>query len=395
MRVTTNTMMQGLVKQVNYNMTEYANYNEMIATERRINRLSDDPLGLATAIRHHGNYTAYNQYVENIRDAEEYLRQGDSTLNHINDLLARVRSIAESVATETASDMEKEIAAAQIQELINEAIGYANTKVRDRYIFAGTNGEYQAYSLGGRILTPLASTNNLYNNIVEAGGSYTGTAEFIIKFTQEGYVADPLHLQPPAKYQISNDGGITWSDPLDLTNLTISIIDSEGNDTGLTMTFRPEMFGVGDEFRLQVVAGKYMGNDESIEFNNNMYSRVLTNITGKSLFEDTDFFEKLYQLKNACEHGNGLEIQEALGHFNKLQTEMQKKVTSMGLELNRLEITKNNLVSLRENVIESIQNIEKLDVVEVLTRFGMAENALNASIAALSKVFPTSLLNYI
>ncbi|MCL1826616.1 MAG: flagellar hook-associated protein FlgL [Candidatus Cloacimonetes bacterium] len=395
MRVTTNTMMQGLVNQVGRNMAEYHKYNEMIANERRINKPQDDPLGLATAIRHYGNATAYEQYEKNIRDASEYLRQADSTLNNINDLLSRAREIAEGVATETASVIEKEIAAAQIQELINEAIGYANTKVRDRYLFAGTLGENQAYSLGGKILTPLASTNNLYDNIVEAGGSYEGTAEFIVRFTREGFAADPSHLDPPAMYQISSDGGLTWSDPQEMTNLTINIVDSDGNDTSLTMRFQPEKLGEGDEFRLQIVSGKYMGNSDPIEFNNNMYSRVLTNVTGQSLFEDTLFFDKLYQLKNACEHGNGLEIQEALGHFNKLQTDMQTMVTSMGLELNRLEITKSNLTSLKENVLDSIQGIEKVDVVDVLTMFGMAENALNSSISALGKVFPVSLMNYL
>jgi flagellin-like hook-associated protein FlgL len=367
----------------------------MISTERKLNRISDDPLGIATAIRHHGNSAAYEQYVENIRDAEEYLRQADSSLNRINDLLSRVRAIAESVATETASPMEKEIAAAQIQEYINEALGYANAKVRDRYIFAGTNGEFPAYSLGGKILTPLASTNNMYDEVVTAGGSFDGVGEFIVRFTREGHAADPMHLEPPAMYQISSDGGLTWSDAQNLTNLTINITDSNGVDTGLTMTFRPEMFGEGDEFRLQVVPGKYMGDAGEINFNNNMHSRVLTNINGKALFEDTQFFDMLYQLKNACLHGNGLEIQEALGHFDKLQTDIQKHVTLAGLELNRLEITKSNLVSLRENVIDSIQKIEKMDVVELLSRFGMAENALNASISALGKIFPRSLMDYI
>jgi flagellin-like hook-associated protein FlgL len=291
--------------------------------------------------------------------------------------------------------MEKEIAAAQIQELIDEALGIANTKMRDRYIFAGTNGEHPAYSLKGKVLNPLASTNNQYNDVVEASGSYDGVGEFVVKFTREGYAADPYNLELPAMYQISSDGGETWSDAKELTNLTISVTDSEGNDTGLFMTFKPEMFGEGDEFRLQVVKGQYMGNGDPVDFNNNMFSRVGTNVTGQAVFEDTQFFDKMYQLKNACLYGNSLEIQEALEHFDRLQTDLQKQVTWSGLELGRVEITKNNLTSLKENVLDSIQNIEKVDVVDVLTQFGMAENALNASITALGKVFPVSLINYL
>jgi len=138
-----------------------------------------------------------------------------------------------------------------------------------------------------------------------------------------------------------------------------------------------------------------MGDDAHVNFNNNMFSRVNTTVNGQEFFEDHLFFDKLYQLKNACHYGNNLEIQDALEHLNDLQTDMQRLVVSTGIALDRLEVTKNNLVTLQENVIENIQAIEKVDVVEVLTRFAMAENALNSSVAALSKVFPKGLLSYI
>ena len=394
MRVTSNSMFQGLINQVSRNMSDYHKYNEMISTERRINKISDDPAGLATALKHRGNSSAYQQYSSNIKDGEEFLRATDSALSHLQDVLVRAREIAETTATETASQMEKEVAAEQIQQIIDEALGIANTKMRDRYLFAGTNGEQPAYSLNGRLLTPLASTGNVYNNTVTAEGSYDGTAEFIVKFSQAGSVGDSS-LPTTAKYQISHDGGATWSDEQSFTNLTIPITDQDGNNTGLTMTFNPEELGVGDEFRLQVVSGKYMGDEGHIEFNNNAFSRVKTNVNGKELFEDTKFFDSLYQLKNALEHGNNIEISAAIGHLDSLQSSMQTLVTSSGMALNRLEISKNNLTSLQENVIENIQNIEKVDVVEVLTRFAMTENALNSSVAALSKVFPKGLLSYI
>jgi flagellin-like hook-associated protein FlgL len=387
-------MMNSLMNQVSRNMSLYQEYNEGISNERRIQKPSDDPAGLATALKHRGLSSTYEQYQFNVRDAEEYLKGADTALNQIQEILVRIRAIAESISTETASQVEKDVAAYQLQELINEAIGVANTKVRDRYIFAGTNGEFQAYSLEGKVLTPLASTANYYDDIVTAEGDYQGVGEFLVRFTQAGDAGDP-GLPTTAMYQISSDGGLTWSDEEYLTNLRMTITDSEGNETGLFMTFQPGGFGEGDEFRLQVVPGKFMGTDDGVKFNNNLFSRVLTNVTGQELFEDTLFFDKLYQLKNSCATGNTLEIQEALGHFEVLQREMQTSVTKSGIELDRLEITKHNLTALQENVVDSIQKIEKWDYVDIISKFGMAENALNSSVAALSKVFPTSLLNYL
>jgi len=394
MRVTTNSMMTTLMKQVGKTTSEYQRFNEMIANERRINKLSDDPTGLAMSIRHRSDYSAYEQYTQNIRDAEEYMRMSDSALARMQEIIDRAREIAESTSTETTHPIEREVAAREIQELINESIGVANTKVRDTYIFAGTNSEHPAYSLQGRVLTPLASTSNTYNDIVTSDGEYDGTGEFIVRIVREGYVGDP-ELSTTAMYQISSDGGETWSDATEFTNLTMHITDSEGNPTGLTMTFAPEFFGEGDEFRLQVVAGKYMGNDENIEFNNNMFSKVLYNVTGQDFFEDTGYFDRLYQLKNALLNGNNLEVQEALESLGTLQTSMQTNVVAIGQAQSRLEITKNNLLLLNENILQSIQGIEKWDYVDLIARFGMAETAMNSAIAALSKVFPASLLNYL
>jgi len=394
MRVTTNSMMQSLMKQVSKNTSEYQRLNGMIPTEKRIEKISDDPTGLAMSIRHRSDYAAYEQYEQNIRDAEEYMRMSDSALARMQEIIDRCREIAESTSTETTHAIEREVAAREIQELINESIGVANTKVRDTYIFAGTNSEYPAYALEGRILTPLASTSNTYNDIVTASGSYQGNAEFIVKIVREGYVGDPA-LSTTAMYQISSDGGETWSDAQHFHNLAMEITDSEGNPTGLSMTFAPEFFGEGDEFRLQIVSGKYMGNDEHIEFNNNMFSKVLFNVNGQEFFEDTGYFDTLYQLKNALSYGNNLEVQDALDRLGTLQTSMQTHVTAIGLAQDRLEITKNNLMLLQENIMQSIQGIEKWDYIDLIARFGMAENAMNAAIAALSKVFPSSLLNYL
>lgn len=394
MRVTTNSMFQGLLNEVSRNMSDYKRYNEMIASERRINKISDDPAGLAVAIRHRGNASAYMQYSKNIADAEEYLKATDSALNNLQSVLIRAREIAETTATETASEMERKIAADQIQQIIDESIGIANSKMRDRYLFAGTNGNQPAYSLNGRVLPPYASTGNQYNETVSVHGEYQGTGDFIIRFVQSGTAGDSV-LTNTARYQISGDNGETWSDSIALGFNTANIYDQDGNDTGLRMEFSRGFIEEGDEFRLSVVSGKYQGDDGKIEFNNNFHSKIGTNLTGKELFEDTGFFDSLYQLRDALRHGNNIEISSAIGHLDGLQSSMQTMVTSSGLALNRLEITKNNLVSLQENVIENIQNIEKVDVVEILTRFAMTENALNSSVAALSKVFPKGLLSYI
>ena len=159
------------------------------------------------------------------------------------------------------------------------------------------------------------------------------------------------------------------------------------------MNFEVGDFAVGDQFKQQIGMGNYQGDSGHISFNTNFNSKIVNNVNGQELFEDTGFFDSLYKLKNALESHNKTEIAEVAEELDTLEEGIQTKVTKTGVNLNRLEIAENNLTALSENVLASIESIENIDLVDVASRFTQAENALTASITALSKVFPQSLLS--
>jgi flagellin-like hook-associated protein FlgL len=196
-------------------------------------------------------------------------------------------------------------------------------------------------------------------------------------------------------FQFSSDGGLTWSESQYFTNMTIPVTYSDGKETGLFMLFTPGFIAEGDEFRLNVVPGRFSGNEHHKDVNNNMFSRITSNVTGFDVFEDSGLMDTLYRIKFALQGGNNLEVSQALADLEVKQSDMQQLIVTTGITMNRLEVTKSNLMLQTENVLDNIQNLEQLDVVDLLTRYAMAENALNASIAALSQVFPMSLMNYI
>lgn len=139
--------------------------------------------------------------------------------------------------------------------------------------------------------------------------------------------------------------------------------------------------------------GKYQGDEGKISFNTNFNSKIGTNINGQEIFEDSGFFDSVFKLKNALLSRNYNEISQSVEELDTMHTNIQSKVTMTGINLNRLEVTQNNLTALQENVLDHIQSIEKVDVIDILSRFTMVESALNSSMTALSKVFPKSLLS--
>lgn len=393
MRVTTNSMFNSLLANLNKNVDNYQKINEQAATEMRINRPSDDANGLANSTIMKSQQNSYTQYLKNVTEAKNYLKGADSALNQLQDLIIKIREFAQTNATETSTPIEMDIAAAQIDQFIEEAVNIANTKVNNRYIFAGFQNDNAAYDNTARILQPYASTNNTYSGIVKSNGQYTGSdnKSYMIKFVKDGHVGDSGDSNT-TMYQISDDNGETWSSTKELTNLKIDIRNSDGSLSGIDLTFQDKEFKSGDLFMVQVGFGNYQGDNGSIAFNTNFNSKIKTNINGQEIFEDSGFFDSVYKLKNALLARNYSEISETVKELDDLHTGIQSKVALTGINLNRAEVTESNLTSLSENVLENIQSIEKVNIIDILSKFSQAESALNSSITALSNVFPNSLM---
>ncbi|HOE91036.1 MAG TPA: flagellar hook-associated protein FlgL [Candidatus Cloacimonadota bacterium] len=394
MRITTNAMFNTMLSTLNKNVADYQKINEQVATEKRINNPSDDAKGLSVSTVLKSQQSAYTQYLENIEEAKNYLNGADNALGQLQDLIVKVREFAQSNAQETTTPVEMDIAAQQIDQFLEEAMNIANTKINDRYIFAGYKNNSPAYSNSARILTPYAAAENAYEGIVTSSGEYTGTSNktYIVRFVQDGHVGDEANADTTA-YQISDDNGQTWSDAQSFTSLRMNISNSDGSDSGVYLDFTDNDFVQGDTFMVQVALGNYQGDGAKISFNTNFNSKIDTNISGKEIFEDSGFFDSIYKLKNALMSHNFNEIAQSVEELDTMHSEIQSKVTQTGINLNRLEITQNNLIALSDNVLDHVQSIEKVNIIDVLSQISMVENALNASITTMGRVFPLNLLS--
>lgn len=396
MRVTNSMMYANILSNVTKNMENYQRLNEINSSEKRITTPSDDPTGSAVAASQHTYESAYSQYIKNLKEAQEYLKATDSALQSLNDILDTAKEYAETNAAETANSGNREVAAEQVGLLIDQALEVANTQVKDRYIFSGQNANQKTYSEVGRILSPYAASSNTYTGTVTADGSFKGKSnlEYAIKIVQDGNIGFS-GAATTAKYQISTDGGTTWGETKDFDSKQIDLPLADGTDSGVDVHFTAGDFKSGDQFKVTIAAGKFQGDSGSIDYHANINTTIRTNVTAQEAMEDNGYLDTLYKLKSALENGNVNEISQSVSSLKTLQDNMQNEVVRAGVYQNRAEIAQSNLTSLQENVLSSIQDIEKVDQVEALTNFTMAENALNSSVSALAKIFPASLLNYL
>ena len=117
-----------------------------IATGKRINRPSDDPAGIRDALVLRTNLNQSNQFRKNIVNNRIFIEASDTSLNSINLSLIRAKELSVSELGGVSSAETRNFAALEIDQLISQVFDSANTKVKNRFIFSGTNYRVKPFS---------------------------------------------------------------------------------------------------------------------------------------------------------------------------------------------------------------------------------------------------------
>lgn len=132
------------------NITEELNKaNNVVSTGKRINNLSDDPVGLNQALIIKSTLANIEQMDRNIAFGKTWLVASESAMNHVQDLISDTKSLCIQMATATTSSAARASAAVTIQNTIDEIVSLTNTEVSGRYIFAGSKTESAPFSQSG------------------------------------------------------------------------------------------------------------------------------------------------------------------------------------------------------------------------------------------------------
>lgn len=377
--------------------TKYAELQEKLASQKEVNRPSDDPVGMAKILDYRSSQSAIKTYQRNAEQSESWLTMTETKLTSMQDLLVNAKEIALSQGSATANETTRKGAAVSVQSLIDELLSLANSKMGDRYLFAGSDTTVEPFSaaLGSASVgTVQAAGGNAFDGTVVSGGTYTGDVNktYVVKIVTGGTLAD-------AVYQISSDGGRTWgSEQSDLDSGTITLGD------GITMTYTDggsTGLSTGDLFSVQgTTAGYYLGNGGNLTVETSKGIDFVYNITGQAALTDrgngtVDVLAALYNLKAALEGNNAEGIRMQLDNLDAGHAQISKYVSSCGSKMMGLQITTFNLTTLETKISELASSVEDADMASLLMEFTMKETALKAAYALSGQMSALSILDFI
>lgn len=120
-----------------------------LATNRRIDRASDDPAGAALAMQHRKNIAFEAQMRRNLENGTAFLNVTESALNSATELIQRARELTVQGATGTLGPSEKGNVASELDQIIQQLGQVANTNFGGAYIFSGHLTQTPAYQVSG------------------------------------------------------------------------------------------------------------------------------------------------------------------------------------------------------------------------------------------------------
>ncbi len=143
MRVTQNMIYRRFLTNLERLNDNIARSFEEISSGKKINRPSDDPFGAAKALGYYSELHDIDQYNRNINQAIAWMNITETAFKQMEDVVIKTQEIALSQASDTATAETRKAMAGQIRQLKGHFLQIANTKLGDRYIFAGfkTNEE--------------------------------------------------------------------------------------------------------------------------------------------------------------------------------------------------------------------------------------------------------------
>ncbi len=137
MRVTQNITTSNFISYINKHAENLLKTQQQIASQKRINKSSDDPIGMGQVLGYRTNLALTDQYQENIEQGMTRLEFNEVTLDLASDLTNTARRLAADYSGSTLSAATRQSVALQVKDLYDQVMQMANSKFNGNYIFSG------------------------------------------------------------------------------------------------------------------------------------------------------------------------------------------------------------------------------------------------------------------
>lgn len=137
MRVTQSMITNNVLRQLSSGYGRIADYENQLATGKKISRPSQDPVVATMGISYRTDVNHVDQYQRNVTTAYKWLESADDALLQANDVLQRIRELTVQASNDTYDAEQLKAMSTEIGQLTDQLFTIGNTQVGGQYIFSG------------------------------------------------------------------------------------------------------------------------------------------------------------------------------------------------------------------------------------------------------------------
>jgi flagellar hook-associated protein 3 FlgL len=372
---------------------------QQVSTGLRVNRPSDDPSASANMVTSLAESANVDQYTKNISSLQSQMQSADSALNSVVTSLNSAITLGTSGATGTVSVANRAAIATQVQGLLSDVIGQANTEYKGVYLFGGSASTTPPFvqasttytSAQGSPAVPLVMATPL------TSGSTTTVSD--------ASTGETMSFRASAGDTIATLGTAisTAITAGTLSPGTVATIDASGHisissTNGVVVTSNDPALGAMTASASTTVANAYayVGNStvDSVQIGDS--TSVKTNLPGSQVFTSgANVVGALNGLITALQGGTGAQIGAAtVGITTALNNVGEQRIPLDG-SISQLSSEESYLSQETITLTSQQTALVGVNIAEAATNLSQAELTNGAVLAAAAKVLPQTLLDYL
>jgi flagellar hook-associated protein 3 FlgL len=147
-RITHGMMQRNVLADLNSVSSRLSKTQQKIASNKEIERPSDDPFEASRAMALRQSLAATRQQSRNAQDAMGWQEATEQSLGQITDLVHRARELVVRGATDSADAQDRTAIAAELEQIIESVKQNANATYRGSYLFSGSKTDTPPYQQG-------------------------------------------------------------------------------------------------------------------------------------------------------------------------------------------------------------------------------------------------------
>jgi flagellar hook-associated protein 3 FlgL len=410
MRVTEVTKRDHVVDNIQRSSGKLQDIQVQMATGRRLNKTSDDPIGAARSQDIVTTMSSQKQLLQNVDDNIAWLLRSEIEIGSINEMLGQVRTLALSQSGSDSNEETRQMVAREFSAVSKTLFDTGNAREGKLYLFSGIKS-----------LSPALEKNGIFQPAkVEKKGITQKDIRELLDVKQfraqfEGYSSNNYRIKVTkggvwgqAKVKISDDGGRTWSKEQTLRPVThvfnpdgklndqvvLKFSDQEGRlgnvlprqfdfNSAKSAEFDIDSLGILFPEGIEFV---YQPNPE-VTYNGSVHKKealisnglaIPVNVTAQELFlgegeNGVDTFSLLAAMERALLANDGIAIANRLGELELAQNQILKQQAGVGNTIRELYATQAKLENQQFEKERQLSDIQDLDIAEATVDLKVAE----------------------